>query len=134
MINSLIYLFPTVFLYCLRFKRSRIRTSSGSDARSYSVPSTWSPIDPSEEFKFVDLSEVLNHDEYSKVKAQFLTTMTGFRVTSIKRVQNPGLWEDYERYVLIIVCYLLCYLRNRKHFPCLHRVYIDADSIYCCAH
>lgn len=33
------------------------------------------------------------------VKAQFMTTMPGFKVKSIKRVQNPGLWEDYQRYV-----------------------------------
>ena len=79
------------------FKRNRQRTTSSSDSPSYPVPSTWSAIDPTEEFKVVDLSEILHHDEYSKVKAQFMTTMTGFTIKSVKRVQNPGLWEDYER-------------------------------------
>ena len=73
-------------------------TNSSSGTPSYRVPSTWSPIDPSEEFKVVDLNEILHHDEYSKVKAQFMTTMTSFTIKSVKRVQNPGLWEDYERY------------------------------------
>ncbi|CAB4013955.1 poly [ADP-ribose] polymerase 12-like [Paramuricea clavata] len=85
------------------FKRNRQRASSSSDTPSYSVPSTWNPIDPSEEFKVVELSKILHHDEYSKAKEQFLTTMKGFTVKSVKRVQNPGLWEDYERYVLHVI-------------------------------
>ena len=71
--------------------------NSTSDTPSHRVPSNWSPVDPSEEFKVVNLDEVLHHDEYSMVKAQFLTTLPGFKVKSVKRVQNPGLWEDFER-------------------------------------
>jgi hypothetical protein len=103
---------PNLFIshFCLllfSFKRNRQRASSSSDTPSYSVPSTWSPIDPSEEFKVVELSKILHHDEYSKAKEQFLTTMKGCTVKSVKRVQNPGLWEDYERYMY---CMLLVFV------------------------
>lgn len=54
-------------------------------------------MEPSEEFKCVNLNEVLHHDEYSKVKAQFMATMAGYKIKSVKRLQNPALWEDYER-------------------------------------
>ena len=98
-INGLINL-AIISYFCLllfRFKRNRQRTRSSSDTVSYHFPSNWSPINPSEEFKVVELNEVLDHDEYSKVKAQFMSTMSGFNVKSVKRVQNPSLWEDYER-------------------------------------
>jgi hypothetical protein len=98
-INGLINL-AIISHFCLllfRFKRDRQRTRSSSDTVSYHLPSNWSPINPSEEFKVVELNEVLDHDEYSKVKAQFMSTMSGFNVKSVKRVQNPSLWEDYER-------------------------------------
>ena len=103
LVTTFIFLPSSLSLSCslFRFKRNRQRPSCGSDSLKYSIPSTWSPVDPSEEFKFVDLSEVLHHDEYSLAKSQFMATMAGFRVKSIKRVQNPGLWEDYVRYTFL---------------------------------
>ena len=63
-----------------------------------SVPTSWTPLVPSEEFNLVDLSEVGEHrEEFTKVKTLFLATMVGHTVKSIKRVQNAGLWEDYQR-------------------------------------
>jgi hypothetical protein len=100
-----------LFFILFSFKRNRQKTSSNSGTPSYPVPSNWSPIDLSEEFKIVELSEVSDHNEYSKVKAEFMTTMAGFKVKSVKRVQNPGLWEDYERYVVAVVFLLLFFLR-----------------------
>lgn len=79
------------------FKRTRQRTSSSSSDTASSIPSHWTPVDTSEEFNLADLSEVLHHEEFIKVKTQFLAAMPDYTVKSIKRVQNPGLWEDYER-------------------------------------
>ena len=89
-----------IFSYPFRFKRSHQRRSSSSRNTSEvvtSVPPHWAPLDSSEEFKVVDLNEVLHHEEFTKVQTQFLATMSGHTIKSIKRVQNPGLWEDYER-------------------------------------
>ena len=87
-------------LLLIRFKRNRQRTSSSSSNVSesqYSVPTHWTPLDASEEFKVVDLSEVLHHEEFTKVERLFLATMAGYKIKSVKRVQNAGLWQDYER-------------------------------------
>ena len=89
--------------FSFRFKQNRQRAGFINGNPLYPVPSSWSPIDPAEEFKVVDLDEVSHSEEFLKVKAQFMTTMASFKVKCIKRVQNPGLWEDYERYMVVFV-------------------------------
>ena len=87
-------------LLLIRFKRNHQRMSSSSSNLSesqYSVPTHWTPVDASEEFKVVDLSKVLHPEEFTKVETLFLATMAGYKIKSVKRVQNAGLWQDYER-------------------------------------
>lgn len=79
------------------FKRNYQSSSSNIAKQLYPVPSSWTPLDPLEDYKITRVDEVLNQEEFLKVKIQFLTTLQQYKIKSVKRVQNPSLWEDYER-------------------------------------
>lgn len=79
------------------YLRRPVSSSNSKGEAVTSIPSNWAPVDFSKDFQVVDLSEVIHNAEFSKVKTQFLATMAGHTVKSIKRVQNITLWEDYQR-------------------------------------
>lgn len=51
-------------------------------------------------FQFQRVQLERSSKEYASIVDLFSQTMSGFRVTSIERVQNRGLWEVFQWYVL----------------------------------
>ncbi|KAL9987965.1 hypothetical protein ACROYT_G002352 [Oculina patagonica] len=62
----------------------------------YSVPSHWSPMSPSKKYKRVPLEAFSS--EFKEVEQFFKSRMeTNVVINSIERVQNPFVWESYQR-------------------------------------
>ncbi|KAJ7337280.1 poly ADP-ribose polymerase [Desmophyllum pertusum] len=81
-------------------KRSREVLSSqgkpGKGATSDKVPSHWSSMPSDEQYKRVALTAMSS--EYKEVEMLFKRTMKkNVTINSIERVQNPFMWEKYQR-------------------------------------
>uniref|UniRef100_A0A3Q3GLL0 Poly [ADP-ribose] polymerase 12-like n=1 Tax=Kryptolebias marmoratus TaxID=37003 RepID=A0A3Q3GLL0_KRYMA len=75
-------------------KTKKVRKSSNST----SVPDTWDKTQiPQTRFSRVALQR--SSDEYLKVEALFCSTMKGFDIIEIERIQNKALWEVFQWYV-----------------------------------
>ncbi|XP_037837273.1 protein mono-ADP-ribosyltransferase PARP12-like isoform X2 [Kryptolebias marmoratus] len=72
-------------------KTKKVRKSSNST----SVPDTWDKTQiPQTRFSRVALQR--SSDEYLKVEALFCSTMKGFDIIEIERIQNKALWEVFQ--------------------------------------
>lgn len=73
------------------------KQKAGKNATSAKVPSYWSPMPVNMQYKRVPLSAISS--EYEDVEKLFKKTMERTVViSSIERVQNPFMWEKYQRY------------------------------------
>ncbi|KAG5267768.1 hypothetical protein AALO_G00225480 [Alosa alosa] len=75
---------------------AEVRKIKSSSVQTHkSIPHHWDKLNmPETGFKRVTLES--SSKEYTAIADLFRQTMTGFRVTSMERVQNRGLWEVFQ--------------------------------------
>ena len=61
-----------------------------------SLPASWMPMQPRCDYKRFKLPP--NHAEFRKVQKLFSKTAKKDRIVAVERVQNPFMWEKYQRY------------------------------------
>ncbi len=76
---------------------SSAKQKSGKNATSEKVPSHWSSMPSKEQYRRVSLA--VTSSEYKEMETLFKKTIRKTVVIkSIERVQNPFMWEKYQRY------------------------------------
>lgn len=76
------------------------KQKAGKNATSAKVPSHWSSMPPKTQYKRVLLTT--NSSEFKEVETLFMKTIKKTVVIkSIERVQNPYMWDKYQRYFTV---------------------------------
>ena len=92
--------FSKLFLFCCRSHNFLLaKEKQGKRTKSANLPSHWSPMSSKTQYKRVLLASV--SDEFKGVEKLFRNSMKrSVQIIGIERVQNPFMWEKYQRYLI----------------------------------
>ena len=77
--------------------QNAVRVQQGRNARATNMPSHWSSMPPTRKYQRVPLSR--RSDEFKEVEKLFKKSIKrNVVIVGIERVQNPFMWEKYQRY------------------------------------
>ena len=77
--------------------QNAVRVQQGRNARATNMPSHWSSMPLTRKYQRVPLSR--RSDEFKEVEKLFKKSIKrNVVIVGIERVQNPFMWEKYQRY------------------------------------
>ena len=77
--------------------QNAVSIQQGRNARATNMPSHWSSMPPTRKYQRVPLSRL--SDEFKEVEKLFKKFIKrSVLIVGIERVQNPFMWEKYQRY------------------------------------
>ena len=89
-----------IFVFFRSHNSASANQKAGKNAASRNVPSQWSSMPSDKQYRRVPLTSTSS--EYKEIETLFKKTVNkSVVIKGIERVQNPFMWEKYQRYFIL---------------------------------